>query len=887
MRRVSLVLLLAVAVIALGLASMPKHLLSRTQSQNDFVHFESQQVHPIVLTPSGDRLLVVNTPDAHLEVFDVTGPAPVRVAAIPVGLEPVSVACLDDSTAWVVNNLSDDVSIVNLNTLHTRKVLRVGDEPNDVVFAGSPSRAYVSVSNEDVVKVYDPATLALQATVPIAGRSPRPLARDASGLHVYAGVFHGNNRVTIVPANLVPGDSIPGHGAPKTGLLVQQQGPAGNWFDRYGNLWNSKIKYSVQDVDVAEIATASNTVSRNFANLGTACMNLAVNGTDGRIGVVVLNARNMERFEERVRGYTVETNVGFVTQAGVEIVRTLDPLTNFDVVPGTQAEADSAIGTPTAIAYSTNGLRAYVTSLATDKIAVLNPYGAGTFGNPIVKARVSCVAGPSGLAVDDARQRIYVVGRYYNQLQTLSTTDFSQVALQRLDMNPTPDEIVNGRKFFYGGFTSGHGDQSCASCHLFADIDNQVWDLGDPLGGFVPPPQPNPLGLQGFDPMKGPMATQTLRGLPGTQPFHWRGDRANLAAFNPAFVSLMGRSTPLPDSEMSAFSDFVMALANPPNPHEMLDRSQPDAPPGTPSSLRGQLDFINTPIDGPLRCNSCHTENNFGPGTNKVIIPASALLESQDIKVPQLRNEYRKTGFSNANGAINKRGFGFTHDGGIDNLFDFLHFSRFNFTDDDQRRDMEAYLNSFDSGTAPAVGYQITFDGPNDANPTDVARMDTLQASAALNYCDLIAKGRINGQSRGWEYLGGGTWRSDKATAATISSTNLRALGELGAELTVTGVPKGSGHRMGVDRDRDGDFDGDELDGLSDPGDPASNLANVGVPGEPISPYHFGLRGVRPNPFRDATEVDFTLGRRSRVSIGVYDVLGRRVRDIAHGVWME
>ena len=894
MRRLSL--LLALGMIALGIGALPKHVVSRTQSPNDFVHFESQQLHPAVLTPTGDRLLVVNTPDAHLEVFDVTGPSPVKIATVPVGLEPVSVACLDDTTAWVVNNVSDDVSIVNLNTMQTRATLRVGDEPNDVVFAGSPTLAYVSVSDEDAVKVYDPATLALDATIPIPGRSPRVLARDASGAHVYVGIFHGNARQSILPAAQVPDDSIPqdvdfprdsipGHNAPKTGLIVQQQGPAGNWFDYYGNLWNSKLKYSVQDVDVAEIATAGNTVSRTFGSLGTAVMGLAINGTDGRIGVVALNSRNMERFQERVQGYLVETNVAFVAQSGASILRTMDPQIDFSTVPGTQAEADSALGTPTAIAYSADGARAYVTSLATNKIGVLNPYGAGTLANPIVTSRVSCVAGPTGIVVDNARNRLYVVGRFYNQLQTLSTADFSQIALTRLGMNPTPDDIVNGRKFFYGGFTSAHGDQSCASCHLFGDMDNQVWDLGDPMGSFVPPPVPNPLGLQGFDPMKGPMATQTLRGLTALTPFHWRGDRANLAAFNPAFIGLMGRATELPDSEMSAFSDFVMPLTNPPNPHEYLDRSQPDAPAGTPSSKRGQQDFINTVIDGPLRCNDCHTENNFGPGTNRLIIPAAALLEPQDMKVPQLRNEYRKTGFSQANGAVNKRGFGFTHDGGLDNLFDFLHFPRFNFTDDDQRRDMEAYLMSFDTGMAPAVGYQITFDGSNDADPTAVSEMDTLEAQAALNYCDLIAKGRVNGQPRGWVYAGGGNWQSDKSAEPPIASADLRALGGLGTELTVTGVPFGSGHRMGVDRDRDGDLDGDELDGLSNPDDPASTLSNVGVPGAPT--YHFALRAVRPNPFREATQVDFTLARRSRVGLTVYDVLGRRVQQVAHGLWLD
>ena len=40
-----------------------------------YTSFESSHVHPITLTPSGDRLLAVNTPDALLEVFAVQADA--------------------------------------------------------------------------------------------------------------------------------------------------------------------------------------------------------------------------------------------------------------------------------------------------------------------------------------------------------------------------------------------------------------------------------------------------------------------------------------------------------------------------------------------------------------------------------------------------------------------------------------------------------------------------------------------------------------------------------------------------------------------------------------------------------------------------------------------
>jgi YVTN family beta-propeller protein len=880
----------ALLVLGAGLVTMPHHLISRTATSPDFVHFEGAHVHPVTLTPGGARLLVVNTPDNRVSVFDLTGAAPARIAEIPVGLEPVSVACLDDTTAWVVNQLSDDVSVVNLRTLHVEATLRVGDEPADVVFAGTPLRAYVSVAQENRIRIYDPANLSGAPTnVAIAGRMPRALARSADGAMVYAAVFNAGNRTSLVnfgdiPVGAMPVDpQFPRSGSlpptpPRVALIVQRQGA--QWKDMYGGDWTAKVPYNVPDVDVAEITTATNTVTRTFGDLGSVNFGLAVNPIDGRIAVSSTEALNLKRFEPRLRGHIVDTQLGLVTASGVVTVRNLNPHADYNV-PNRPADADSAIGIPTGVAYSLDGQRVYVTSLASNKLAVLDPAGVG------VLARVSVVAGPTGVVADAARGRLYIVGRFRNQLQTLSAVDFSQLALQGIGFDPTPDVIVNGRRFFYGGQTSGHGDQACATCHVFGDFDNLAWDLGDPNGtyGPVPPGQLLAPVLEGFDPMKGPMTTQSLRGLPGTGILHWRGDRANLAAFNPAFVSLMGTTATLPDSAMAAFTEFVMPLAYPPNPHQHLDRTFPDAPAGQPSAKRGREFFLNTPVDGGQTCNFCHA---VPTGTNGQIFPDDVLLDDQDIKVPQLRNLYKKTGFSDVPGATNQRGFGFTHDGGIDNLFDFLLAPVFNFAAGvagaNQRRDVEAFLHAFDTGIAPAVGYQVTFDGTNNGNAALLARIDTLRAQIAAN-ADVIAKGRLAGQPRGWLYLGFDQWQPDKAAESNLTTADLIALAARGSEVTLSGVPFGSGDRMGIDRDRDTYRDGDELDAGSDPGNPASTPLNVGVSG----PRDSGTRvsAVRPNPFRDATELSFALGRPGPVSVTVYDVLGREVRSVARGLWLD
>lgn len=910
MRRITLII--AVLILAAGISTAPRHLESRVTSGGDFVHFESAHVHPLAMTPDGTRLLVVNTPDNRLSVFALGSGQPVRLAEIPVGLEPVSVAALDNNTAWVVNNLSDDVSIVDLTTMHTRATLRTGDEPNDVVFAGSPTKAYVSVSMEDVVKVYNPSTLALTATIPVNGRMPRALSKNAAGTLVFASIFQGGNRTSVLSATEVNGAIGPdpnyprdtnnkfGHPdypgspapAPAVGAVIQYQdgGPSGaGWYDEYGGFWNSGIvPYTMYEVDVAEINTGSNAVSRNFGKMGSTIFNVATNPVDGKLAVIGMDARNTFRFEPKIKGYTVETRLSFVPVSGTVTNRILNPhITYFDVNgfvlnPGTQTERDSAIATPTDVVWAANGSRVYVTSLGTDKIAVIDPAAGGSISQ--MKARIPTVAGPTGVLVDDARNQLYVVGRNHNQLQTLSTANFSQVALSGIGFDPTPDDIVNGRKFFYGGRTSSHGDQSCASCHIFADTDALPWDLGDPAGAFTPPPAPNPLQLEGFDPEKGPMITQTLRGLTNTEPLHWRGDREDLSAFNGAFASLLGRTTVLPDSERTAFNAFIMPLTYAPNPNQFLNDSLRDALPGSPSARRGQVFYINRNVDGG-KCVDCHS---IPTGTNRIMIPDQALLSDQDIKVPQLRNLYKKTGFTDAAGP-SKHGTGFTHDGSADNLFNFLHFPLFNFGPpleaDDNRRDVEAFLLSFDTGTAPAVGFQVTFDGTS--NPTGESQVDTLKTVYVNGRCDIIAKGRVAGQPRGWVYVGSDQWTSDKAGDIDLTTAQLLALAtDAASAITVTGVPQGSGTRMGVDRDRDLYRDGDELDLGSDPGDPASTPPNVGVPPGGAG-GRYALEMVKPNPTQGPLDVVFSLGRAGRVDVEVYDLLGRQARVLARGTWFE
>src|SRR5262249_19450846 len=136
------------------------------------------------------------------------GGLPVDAASSTVGLDPVSVRVRTNGEAWVVNRVSDTVSVVDLATQNVVATLDVGDEPGDVIFAGAPQRAFVTGSMLNQVSVYDPANLATAPTViPLQGNRPRALAADAT--RVYAAIFDSGNRSMILPESIVDDPSGP------------------------------------------------------------------------------------------------------------------------------------------------------------------------------------------------------------------------------------------------------------------------------------------------------------------------------------------------------------------------------------------------------------------------------------------------------------------------------------------------------------------------------------------------------------------------------------------------------------------------------------------------------------------------------------------------------
>src|SRR5262249_60021745 len=108
---------LALALVVAGLATTLGG--ARAVHAQSFVNFESGHVRPLALSPDGTRLFAVNTPDNRLEIYTVGVGSLALAAEVSVGLEPVAVATRTNGAgrveAWVVNHLSDSISIVEVH----------------------------------------------------------------------------------------------------------------------------------------------------------------------------------------------------------------------------------------------------------------------------------------------------------------------------------------------------------------------------------------------------------------------------------------------------------------------------------------------------------------------------------------------------------------------------------------------------------------------------------------------------------------------------------------------------------------------------------------------------------------------------------------------------
>ena len=784
------------------------------QSTNPYTLFETLQVRPLATSRDGQFLYATNTPDNRLEVFSVDGRRIRSIGSVEVGLEPVAVAARTPNEIWVVNHLSDSVSVVDVSSPTRPRVVNtlfVGDEPRDIVFAGpAHDRAFITTAHRGQNSPDDPDLFAAGggradvwvfdannlgsalggqrlAKLTLFSDTPRALAATPDGKTVYAAAFFSGNQTTSVsqesvsaaydgvmpgPATItLGGQTIP---QPPTGEIVKYKaGPDGtlHWFDTYGTNFDAYVNVTLPDDDVFTIDATANppaaVPSSTFVHVGTTLFNMAVNPKSGKIYVTNTDAHNDVRFEGHTAGFT--SVVGNTVDSRISV---LDPSTLGVTAGNLNTHLNHTSGTgdpslslafPEGISVTGDGRQLYVVAQGSSKLAVYDTKAVEA--GPVAPSAGSQVAlsggGPTGLALDEPRALAFVLTRFDDAISVVDTGSRREV--QHVAMfNPEPASVTAGRRDLYDAtHTSALGDQACASCHVGGDFDGLAWDLGNP--GNIPLPittndrtetdlQTIPesviAGLAGaqtagfeyaaFMPVKGPMTTQSLRGLDNHGAMHWRGDRNGAVqqtgapfldpsgnpvvtaqpnggmfdefnafkSFNVAFPGLLGNAAQLSDDDMTAFTNFTLQITYPPNPIRSLDDSlTTEQQAGRDFYFNQMADGGEAPSDAVHNCNGCHVLDrtaNAGSTAHPGFFGTDGRLsfesEPQLFKVAHLRNAYQKLGMyaastSNrflatlvpplngqpaAGGPVAAvRGFGYQHDGTLGTVEEFLSASVF------------------------------------------------------------------------------------------------------------------------------------------------------------------------------------------------------------------
>ena len=773
---------------------------------NNYTLFETLQVRPLAMTPNGKTVVACNTPDNRLEIFHVAGNNKlVPMGSIVVGMEPVAVAARNNNEVWVVNHLSDSVSVVKVSDdgiAAVTRTLLVGDEPRDIVFAGpGRSRAFITTAHRGQntgdgydlqtagvgradVWVFDannlgaPAGGARLTKLTFFADTPRALAVSADGNTVYAAAFASGNGTTVASPFAVTqvyaatGGKPPGPNTitlqtpggplvipqPPTGLIVKNVG-GGHWMDAYGKFYDPFIKVKLPDLDVFAIdASGSVPVAKAngaYAHVGTTLFNMAVNPKTGKVYVTNTDAHNDVRFEGHnagfttVRGHIVDSRISTIDPATGTVTATdLNSHLVGHYEDATPAQKAVSVAFPQDVAVSADGSTLYAVMQGSGKLAIYSTAeiesGSST-PNAANQVQLSG-GGPTGVILNGSTA--YVLTRFNNSISTVDLNSKAEVATNKM-FNPEPASVTNGRRYLYDAtFTSSNGTQACASCHIGGDKDELSWDLGNPGGipltirdvgiVFTIPPAlimallPNLPNIFQFNmPVKGPMTTQSLRGMDNHGANHWRGDRNGMTqqtgapfidpatgmpvtnaqpnqgiydevngfkSFNVAFPGLLGNDAQLSDADMTDFATFIEQATYPPNPVRNLDGTD------NADQAAGRAFYFNhaptgqeLPSDRFHNCNGCHTLDPNGNKQYGVAHPGffgtdgriSFEFESQTFKVPQLRNMYTKVGMfgssldtlqpgtiylpeQQAPAADAVRGFGYNHDGVLGQLEHFF-----------------------------------------------------------------------------------------------------------------------------------------------------------------------------------------------------------------------
>jgi YVTN family beta-propeller protein len=482
-RLFGLVITLGVLLLAAACAGGTKPTENGAQPAAGQIAKNASSSSPIAISDDDALLVVVNNLNDSVTVMNVAGDANTKVAEITVGDEPRTVAITADKKfAYVTNQASATVSVIDLTTNQKAQDISVGVEPYGIALTADGSRAYVANSASNTVSVIDTASNAVVATIKIPGVQPRGIA------------ITNNNGGTGQQFVYV------------TQFLSQPTASGGVNLDQ-GSEGTVFVLSTADDAQIQGVITLA------AHDTGFAADRTKFGGTDkdptfaypNQLQAIVL---------KNGRGYL--PNVAASPEGPVKFnVDTQAFLSVFDVASKSELAGGTInlhaavkaqtftpkifLANPWAIAFKHASDEGYVVSAASDVLVkvTLDANGVPSVvtnpaeGDTTQVALIDVGKNPRGIVINNADTRAYVMNYISKDVSVIDLTASPEAELARVSSADLPAPGSDAEKFLLGNelFNSSRGEfdegvaerlsnegwQSCASCHPDGLSDGVVW----------------------------------------------------------------------------------------------------------------------------------------------------------------------------------------------------------------------------------------------------------------------------------------------------------------------------------------------------------------------------------------------------------------------------
>ena len=451
------------------------------------------------------RLWVANPDTDTVAVIDTATRA--RVAEVPVGASPRSVAVAPDGRIWVTNKGDATISIISPATLAVVRTLALprASQPHGLAFAPGGASAFVALEATGQLLKLDAASGAQQG-------------RLAVGSNARQVTLGGDAATALVTRFITP--PLPGEST-------------------------ASVDTSTAGADVVAVDAGRMTVKRHVTlrHSNRTDNEIQGSGIPNYLGAAAISPDGQSAWvpskQDNIKRGRLRNGQNLDFQNTVRAVSSRIDLATLTEDSARRVDHDNA-GLASAAAFHPSGIYLFVALETSRQVAVVNAVGGGQL------FRIETGMAPQGLALSDDGRTLYVQNFMQRsvsvvdlaplttrgQLQAKVSATVSTVGTERL-----PAQVLRGKQFFYDARDprlARDAYLSCASCHADGGHDGRVWDLT----GFGE-------GLRNTVALKG-------RAAMGHGLLHWSANFDELQDFEGQIRSLAGGTGLMADADFQA-----------------------------------------------------------------------------------------------------------------------------------------------------------------------------------------------------------------------------------------------------------------------------------------------------------------------------------------------